>query len=70
MGRWRYRNQRWWDSVRGYLKIVGVLDWKKSVFDRKYWQGILEQAKTHQGLQSLIIRRRRHRAVILNLSIR
>jgi hypothetical protein len=24
---------------------VGVLDWKKSVFDRKYWQGILEQAK-------------------------
>jgi hypothetical protein len=39
---------RWWDSVRGNLKIVGVLDWKKiSVFDRKYWQGILEQAKTH-----------------------
>jgi hypothetical protein len=35
---------RWWDSVCGDLKIVGVLDWKKSVLDRKYWQGILEQA--------------------------
>ena len=41
---------RWWDSVCGDLKIVGVLDWKKCVFDRKYWQGILEQAKTHPGL--------------------
>jgi hypothetical protein len=40
----------WWDSVRGDLKIVRVLDWKKSVLDRKYWQGILEQAKTHPGL--------------------
>jgi hypothetical protein len=42
--------ERWWDRVRGDLKIVGVLDWKKSVFDRKYWQGILEQAKTHPRL--------------------
>jgi hypothetical protein len=41
---------RWWDSVRRDLKIVGVLDWKKSVVDRKYWQGIFEQAKTHLGL--------------------
>jgi hypothetical protein len=40
---------RWWDSVRGDLKIVGVLDWKKFVLDRKYWQGILEQAKAHPG---------------------
>jgi hypothetical protein len=42
--------ERWWDSVCGDLKIVGVLDWKKSVFDRTYWQRILEQAKTHPGL--------------------
>jgi hypothetical protein len=42
--------ERWWDSVRGDLKIVGVLDWKKNVFGRKYWQGIPEQAKTHPGL--------------------
>jgi hypothetical protein len=27
---------RWWYSVRGDLKIVGVLDWKKCVVDRKY----------------------------------
>jgi hypothetical protein len=39
-----------WDSVCGDLKIVGVLDWKKSVFYTRYWQGILEQAKTHPGL--------------------
>jgi hypothetical protein len=49
---------RWWDIVRGDLKIVGVLDWKKNVLERKYWQGILEKAKTHPGLYSLIIRRR------------
>jgi hypothetical protein len=42
--------ERWWDSVHGDLKIVGVLDWKKCVFDRKYWKGILEQVKTHPGL--------------------
>jgi hypothetical protein len=41
---------RWWDSVCGDLKILGVLDWKKIVFNRKYWQGIFEQAKTHPGL--------------------
>jgi hypothetical protein len=52
---------RRWDSVRGDLKIVGVLDGKKSVFDRKYWQGILEQAKTHPGLYILIIIIRRRR---------
>jgi hypothetical protein len=42
--------ERWWDSVHGHMKIVGVVAWKRSVFDRKYWQGILEQAKTHPGL--------------------
>jgi hypothetical protein len=25
--------ERWWDSVHGDLEIVGVLDWKNSVFD-------------------------------------
>jgi hypothetical protein len=55
---------RWWDSVRGDLKIVGVLDWEKSVLDRKYRQGILEQPKTHPGLWSLVRRRR-----VWNLSV-
>jgi hypothetical protein len=27
--------KRWWDSVRGDLNIVGVLDWKKSVLTEK-----------------------------------
>jgi hypothetical protein len=43
---------RQWDSVHGDLKIVGVLDWRKSVLDRKYWQEILEQAKTIQGCRA------------------
>jgi hypothetical protein len=47
--------ERWWDGVCGDLIIVRVLDWKKSVLDRKHLQGILEQAKTHPGLESLII---------------
>jgi hypothetical protein len=42
--------ERWWESVSGYLKIEGVPDWKKRVFDRKYWQRILEQTKIHPGL--------------------
>jgi hypothetical protein len=41
---------RLWDIVCGDLKIVGVLDWKKSVLEGKYWQLILEHAKTHPGL--------------------
>jgi hypothetical protein len=27
--------ERWWDSVCGDLKIVGVLDWKKECFRQK-----------------------------------
>jgi hypothetical protein len=46
-------NGRWLESVQEDLKIMGVLDWKKSVLDRKKWQELLEQAKTHPGLYSL-----------------
>jgi hypothetical protein len=42
--------ERWWDSVCGDLKVVCVLDREKSIFDRKFWQGLLEQAKAHPGL--------------------
>jgi hypothetical protein len=38
---------------------MGVLDWENSVLDRKKWQQLLEQAKTHPGLWSL--KRRRNR---------
>jgi hypothetical protein len=46
----RSPKERWLDSVREDLKIMGVLDWKKSVLHRKKWQELLEQTKTHAGL--------------------
>jgi hypothetical protein len=49
--------ERWPDSIWEDLMIIGVLDWK-SVLDRKKWQELLEQAKTHPGLQSLKRKRR------------
>jgi hypothetical protein len=49
----RRPKERWLDSVQEDLKIMGVLDWKKRVLDRKKWQELLEKAKTHPGLYSL-----------------
>jgi hypothetical protein len=41
---------RWEEDVRGDLKVMKVLNWKKLAQDRNRWKGIIEQAKTHVEL--------------------
>ena len=41
---------RWEDDVRNDLKKMGVKIWKQGVEERKQWNDIIEQAKTHKEL--------------------
>jgi len=41
---------RWEDDVRNYLRNIGVKNWKKRLQERKQWNEITEQAKTHKEL--------------------
>jgi len=41
---------RWLDQVEGDLKKMKVRKWRKKCKDRRLWNEIVKQAKTHQGL--------------------
>ena len=41
---------RWEDDVRNDLRKMGVKNWKQRVQERKQWNEITEQAKTHKEL--------------------
>jgi len=41
---------RWEDDVRNDLRKMEVKNWKQSVQERKQWNKITEQAKTHKEL--------------------
>jgi hypothetical protein len=41
-----------WDLIRGLkdLKKMKVRNWREKCKDRRFWNKIVKQAKTHQGL--------------------
>jgi len=41
---------RWEDDVRNDLRKTGVTNWKQRTQERKKWEEIIEQAKTHKEL--------------------
>jgi hypothetical protein len=41
---------RWLDQVEDDLKKMKVRNWREKCKDRKLWNEIVKQAKTHQGL--------------------
>ena len=41
---------RWLDQVEEDLKKMKVRNWKEKCKDRRLWNEIVKQAKTHQGL--------------------
>ena len=41
---------RWLDQVEDDLKKMKVRNWRKKCKDRRLWNEIVKQAKTHQGL--------------------
>jgi len=41
---------RWEDDVRNDLRKMGVKNWKQRAQERKQWNEITEQAKTHKEL--------------------
>jgi len=41
---------RWEDDVRNDLRKMGVNNWKQTTQERKKWEEIIEQAKTHKKL--------------------
>ena len=41
---------RWEDDVRFDLRKVGVKNWKQRAQERKQWNEITEQTKTHKEL--------------------
>jgi len=41
---------RWLDQVEEDLKEVKVRNWREKCKDRRLWNEIIKQAKTHQGL--------------------
>jgi hypothetical protein len=41
---------RWLEQVEEDLKKVKVRNWRKKCKDRRWWNEIIKQAKTHQGL--------------------
>jgi len=50
-GRRRGRpRKRWKEEVERVLQVLGVSRWRELVADRKKWNGIVRQAKTHSGL--------------------
>jgi hypothetical protein len=40
----------WEDDVRNDLRKMGVKSWRQKVQERKQWEEIIEQAKTHKEL--------------------
>jgi hypothetical protein len=42
---------RWLDQVEEDLKEMKVRNWREKCKDRRLWNEIVKQAKTHQGLQ-------------------
>ena len=40
----------WEDDVRNDLGKMGVNNWKQRAQERKKWEEIIEQVKTHKGL--------------------
>jgi hypothetical protein len=41
---------RWLDQVEEDLKNMKVRNWREKCNDRRLWNEIVKQAKTHQGL--------------------
>jgi len=41
---------RWEDDVRNDLRKMGLKNWKQRAQERKQWNEITEQAKTHKEL--------------------
>jgi hypothetical protein len=41
---------RWFDQVEEDLKKMKVRNWGEKCKDRRLWDEIVKQAKTHQGL--------------------
>jgi hypothetical protein len=41
---------RWLEQVEEDLKKMKVRNWRKKCKDRRWWNEIVKQAKTHQGL--------------------
>jgi len=41
---------RWEDDVRNDLRKMGLKNWKQRAHERKQWNEITEQAKTHKEL--------------------
>jgi hypothetical protein len=41
---------RWLDQVEEDLKKMKVRNWREKCMDRRLWNEIVKQAKTHQGL--------------------
>jgi hypothetical protein len=41
---------RWLDQVEEDLKKMKVRNWSEKCKDRKLWNEIIKQVKTHQGL--------------------
>jgi hypothetical protein len=42
--------KRWKEDVERDLQVLGVRRWRELATDRKKWQDIVRQAKTHSGL--------------------
>jgi len=41
---------RWEDDLRNDLRKMGVKNWKRRAQERKQWNEITEEAKTHKEL--------------------
>jgi hypothetical protein len=41
---------KWLEKVEEDLKKMEVRNWREKCKDRRLWNGIVKQAKTHQGL--------------------
>jgi hypothetical protein len=41
---------RWFEQVEEDLKEMKVRNWREKCKDRRLWNEIVKQAKTHQGL--------------------
>jgi len=42
--------KRWKEEVERDLQVLGVRRWRELVADRKKWEDIARQAKSHSGL--------------------
>jgi len=55
---------RWSDQIEEDLKKMKVRNWREKCKDRRLWNEIVKQAKTHQGLY----RRLKKRVEVLHIS--